>query len=411
MIHKDEKRVVIVGAGFAGIRAALDLEARKLPNTKITLIANKHHFEYYPRIYRVVTGESPLEVCIRLDEIFAGTEVDVIVDSVASVDTANHKVVGSSGSNYSYTDLVMALGSETVYFGIEGVKERAYGFKSIEEALKLKAHLHEMFDKYLASDKENLVSQLHVVVVGGGPSGVEFAGELNKYMHTLAKRHGIDNTFITVDIVEAAPRLVPMLPEDVSKKIHKRLHNLGVNIFLNRTVVKEDVDEIEMKDMSMKTNTIVWTAGSRPNHFYATVAGLDLHKSGRVLVDEYMQASKLPHVYILGDSALTKYSGLAQTAIYDGEFVADNLYREYTGKTKKKYHPKKVAYAVPVGKHWAAVSVGPFKTYGFIAWVIRQIVDLRFFLSILPLRKALRAFRSEAHLCESCETCDALITK
>ena len=148
-LNTDEKRVVIIGAGFAGIRAALNLAKNKLPHVKITLISNKHHFEYYPRIYRVVTGESPLEVCVRLDEIFMGRDVDVVVDSVTSIDTANKKVIGKSGSEYLYTDLVMALGSETAYFGIEGVKERAYGFKSIEEALRLKAHLHEMFDKYL----------------------------------------------------------------------------------------------------------------------------------------------------------------------------------------------------------------------------------------------------------------------
>ncbi len=411
MIKIDEKRVVIVGAGFAGIRAALDLEKRNLPHVKITLITNKHHFEYYPKIYHVVTGESPLEVCIRLDEIFNGKNIDLVIDEVVSIDTINKKVIGKSESVYAYSDLVMALGSETSYFGIEGVAERAYGFRSIQEALKLKAHLHKMFDAYLASEKDDLVSRLHVVVVGGGPSGIEFAGELTMYMQLLAKRHGIDNDFITIDVVEASQRLVSALPESASKRINKRLHHLGVNVFLNRSVVKEDVDEIQMKDMSMKTNTIVWTAGSRPNHFYAGVKGIELHRSGRVIVNEYMQAMNLPNIYILGDGALTKYSGLAQTAIYDGKYIANYLYREYTGLSKKKYNPKKVSYAVPVGKYWAAVSVGPLKIYGFLAWVLRQLIDLDFFMSILPFRKALRVFRSETHLCESCETCDALINQ
>lgn len=409
--NKEEKRVVIVGAGFAGIRTALDLEKKKLPNVRITLITNKHHFEYYPKIYHVVTGESPLEVCIRLDEIFKDKDVDIIIDEVTSVNAIDKKVIGKSGSVYLYTDLVLALGSEAAYFGIEGVKDRAYGFRSIEEALRLKNHLHKMFDTCLSAEKDDLVSRLHVVVVGGGPSGIEFAGELTIYMKLLAKRHAVDNDFVTIDIVDAAQRLASTLPESVSDKISKRLHSLGVNIFLNRSVVKEDVDELDTKDMSVKTKTIVWNAGSRPNHLYSEIKNMELHKNGKVIVNQYMQAINLSNIYVIGDGALTKYSGLAQTAIYDGKYIAKNLYRKYKGRSLKKYHPKKVSYAIPVGNYWAAVSVGPFKIYGFFAWVLRQFIDLEFFMSILPFNKALRVFRSESHLCESCETCDVLINQ
>lgn len=396
------RKVVIVGSGFAGIRAGLDL--CKDPRIKITLISNKTHFEYYPRIYRVVTGESPMEVCIPLSEIFTNKHIDIENDEIVEVNLKEKKVIGKSGTHYAYDDLILALGSETVYFDIEGVKERSFGFKSIGEALKLKAHLHKMFDVYLSDKKEDIIAQLHVVVVGGGPSGVELVGELTKYMARLSRQHGIDNNFVTVDIIEASSRLVPMLPEKVSERINKRLHSLGINVFLNRTVVKEDVAEIMMKDMSMKSNTLIWTAGSKTNHFYGSIAGLNLHRSGRVIVDDYLQAEGFPDVYIAGDAANTKYAGLAQTALYDGTYVAKTILSKVSGKIPLKYIPKKVSYAVPVGTRWAAVSVGPFRIYGLIGWLIREFVDFKFFVSILPVRKAWDIYLNQA-LCESCVTC------
>ena len=410
MNTENEKHIVIVGAGFAGIRCALDLSKKRLKNTKITLIANKPYFEYYPRLYRVVTGSSPIEACVRLDDIFKDKKVEIVVDEVANVDIKTQSVAGKSGSVYHYTDLVLALGSETVYFGIDGVQERAFGFKSINEALTLKNHLHKMFDVYLSENKEDIISKLSIVIVGGGPSGVELAGELTKYMKMLSVEHTLDNAFVTIDLVEAAPRLLPTLPEEVSVRVYNKLHSLGVNIFLNRTVVKEDIDKITMKDMDLKTNTMIWTAGSRTNHFYSTVVGLQIHKSGRVIVDEHMQAVDAPHVYIAGDAALTQYSGLAQTAIYDGAYIADTLYKISNNKKPRIYKPKKVSYAVPVSSKWAAVSVGPFKFYGYLPHILRELIDLRFFFSILSIKQAFQVFCSEYHRCESCPTCMELLT-
>lgn len=401
---ENQQKIIVVGGGFAGIRCALDLSKKNLKNTKIILISNKSHFEYYPRIYRVVTGESPFQVCIPLSEIFKKTNVEVLVDEIINVDVSENKLTGKSESVYTYDELVLALGSETVYFNIEGLKEKSFGFKSINEALQLKRHLHRMFDVYLSDTKEDVVASLHIVVVGGGPSGVELVGELNKYMKNLANKHGIDNKFVTMDLVEASSRLTPTLPEKVSEYLYNRLHALGINIFLNRSVVKEDVDGILMKDMTMKSNTLIWTAGSRTNHFYESIKGLNLFKNGRVIVDEYLKAEGTQNVYIAGDAANTQYAGLAQTAIYDGSYVAKNIANKITNKNMKKYIPQKVSYAVPVGDYWAAVSVGSIKIYGILGWFIREFIDFKFFLSILPFSKAYSIFRNNT-ICESCPTC------
>lgn len=408
---QQNKNIVIVGGGFAGIKCALELEKKKLPNVKITLISDKQHFEYYPRIYRAVTGESPLEVCICLSDIFKNKNVDVCIDEISNIDTEK-KIVSSSNKNYKYDDLVLCLGSETVYFGIEGLEERAFGFKSINEALSLKKHLHKMFDVYLSSNKEDLVSRLHIVIVGGGPSGVELAGRLTHYMKILSLNHGMDNNFVTIDIVESSSRLMPYLPERLSKKVYDRLHKLGVNIFLNRTVVRSDVDEITMKDMSVKSNTLIWTSGSRTNSFYKKIPGLNFHNKNKVIVDEYLNVFDIEGLYIGGDAAFTKYSGFAQTAIYDGKFIAKNLDRKYRGLIEKKYRPKKVGFAIPIGDGWAAVGVGNFYMYGFLAYIVRELIDIEFFLSIMSFKKVMHIFffkRNEKEMCQNCAKTHSLL--
>ncbi len=404
------RHIIIVGGGFAGIRAGLDL-AKILPASfEVTLISNKHHFEYFPRIYRVVTGASPREVCIPLSEIFTGTRVKLVQDEISNVDIKAKSLTGKNGTIYKYDDVIIALGSETVYFNIAGVKERSFGFKSIKEALALKNHLHKMFDVYLSAHKEDVISQLHIVVVGGGPSGVELTGKLITYMRVLAKHHSVKNEFITIDLVEGASALVPTLPPDVSIHIYNHLHKLGVNIFLNRSLIKEDIDQITMKDMSMRSNTLIWTAGTRTNHFFESIAGLTLHRNGRVLVDEYLRPEGLEHVYVAGDSAHTPYAGLAQTALYDASYIARTIKADIYGTKMAKYVPEKVSYAVPVGNNWAAVSWGPMKFYGWIGYVIRELIDLQFFISILPLRKAFRIFYNKP-LRESCHTCQEDMAK
>ncbi|MBI4004986.1 FAD-dependent oxidoreductase, partial [Candidatus Roizmanbacteria bacterium] len=131
-------RIIIVGGGFAGVRVALDLAKYKNSNSKIVLISDTSHFEYHPALYRVVTGRSPLEVCIPLQDIFQGKNTEIVCDSITNVDISNHQLKGASGSTYHYDILILALGSETVYFNVPGLREYSFGFKSIQEALKLK---------------------------------------------------------------------------------------------------------------------------------------------------------------------------------------------------------------------------------------------------------------------------------
>lgn len=431
-------RILVCGGGFGGVSCALALHDLHLPAAQIRLLTEKPHFEYNGALYRVVVGSSPLEVCVPLREIFAGKNVEVINDRISAIDLEKREVVGTDKMNYPYDYLVLALGGETNDFGIAGIREHAYGFKSIAQALRLKRHLHELFEQCKAAkEKEAQSCLLRVMVVGGGATGIEVAGELEKYMCELARTHGIDPSLITIDLVEAGPRIGTLFPEAMSSRIARRLRMLGVNIFTNRAMKKEEVNEAIFSGMTVKHATIVWAAGVRQNPVVAAVKDLRFDKKGKVEVDGYLRAFPAHppplsspfregggsgrrgtiiaqgslrgegSVFVVGDGASTPYSGMAQTAIKEGALVARNIGRLVRGKSLVRYEPACPAYAVPVGERWAAVHVDGMTFYGYIGWLLRRAADLRFFFTILPFGKAITAFRSGKTLCESCAVCSA----
>lgn len=401
-----EKRVLIVGAGFGGIAAALAFP-RHSQGYKVTLVSSRPHFEYHPALYRVVTGRSPLEVCIPIVEVLKERDVEFIADTIESIDAKENLGQGRSGSRYAFDYLVLALGSQTAYFGIPGLEKFSFGFKSITEALRLKRHLHELFSAASTNGEspEETTRLLHFVVVGAGASGVELAGELAAYAKTLAREHGVEENLVTIELIEAAERILPALPEYFSERVEKRLRSLGVNIFTNRAMLKERLEEINVRGMTMKTETVVWTAGVTPNTLYARIQGLALDERGRVVVDEYLRAGGFENVFVVGDGAATPYTGMAQTAVNQGKLTARNIIRALAGEALERYAPKKPSYVIPVGPGWAAALVDGIALYGSPGWFIRRLADLLYFLSILPAGKALSAFKNGKTLCETCAVC------
>ncbi|MDP4038721.1 MAG: FAD-dependent oxidoreductase [bacterium] len=400
-----KKRVIIVGGGFGGIATALSLAKQKNPNIQAVLISDKVHFEYQARLYRVVNGYCALEVCIPLGKIFKKYNIEIIEDFIESVDLGKRELVGNSGSRYFYDFVILAMGSQTTYLDIPGLKEFSFGFKSIQEALKLKSHLHKVVEECKDSIPEDKTKLAHLVVVGGGASGVELAGELAIYMRRLTKMHGLDYSFVTIDLIEAAPRLLPIVDEKVSNKITNHLRKLGVNIFVNRAVIKEEVEQVFLKDMQMKSATLIWTAGVKPNDLYGQIKGLNFDKRGKVIVDKHLRAKGHQNVFVIGDGASTTYSGMAQTAISEGKYAAEFIGGNLKKQTLESYQPKKPIYAIPVGSGWAAIAIGKLNIYGRLGWWLRRLADLRYFLSILSFIEALKVFRYGTKITESCPIC------
>lgn len=402
----DRKNILVIGGGFGGVACALDLARCSHPSAKITLVSDKPHLEYTPALYRIVTGHSPLEVRIPLQEIFSSKNVACIIDTIISIDLQKRKALGSSGDYYQFDYVVLALGSQTAYFNIPGISEFSFGFKSITEALRLNRHILKLFNE-CKDPHGSADTKMHFIIVGAGASGVELAGELAGYTETLAKKYDIPKSLVAIDLVEAAPRILSSFPPAVASTVEKRLRGLGVNIFTDRQMFDEEMQSIHLKGLTMKTDTVIWTAGIEPNELYAKISGLAFDNRKKVLVDGYLRANNFKNVFVIGDGAATPHSGTAQTAIYDGKAVAQNIINTLEDKELVVYQPRRPYYSLPVGLLWAMTLLGSITLYGKIGWLFRKLADLRYFFSILSPIKAIVAFRSGKVLRQDCEICSS----
>jgi len=387
-----KQKIVIVGGGFGGVKTALELSSPG--EYEITLISDQKNFRYYPTLYHAATGGKLAASSIPLSEIFQTSDIKVINDTVKKLD--RQKKIISGTNDYEYDILVLALGVVTNFFGIKGLKEYAYGIKSIEEAHRLRDHIH----KHLVDDRK---PDLNYVVIGGGPTGVELAGALPSYIKHIMKRHDIRDTKIHVDLVEAAPRLMPRMSKSYSRALAKRLRRLGVRLYLNETVQAETADALTFSGHTLESHTVVWTAGVT-NHPFFKDNNFTLTEHGKVLVNEYLETE--PDIYVIGDNADSPYSGMAQTALHNGKFVAHNIIRQTESKPRLSYEAVKPAYVTPAGPRWAALIWGPFHTYGWLGWILRSAADFVAYHDLEPVIKASKHWMAEMGEEKSCSICE-----
>lgn len=374
-------KYTIVGGGFAGVKAALELS--KDQKNKITLITDKDKFQYYPALYSSATGSSHLESWVPLGEIFADTDnVFVQIDRIVGIDTESKKIVGASDTAYSYNTLIIAIGNVTTYFGIPGLDQYSYGIKSAEEIRRLKERI------YLDLGQDKKLDR-NYIVVGGGPTGVELAAALGTYLKRLCKYYGIKRKTVNVRLIEASPRILPRSHEKVSQRVTKRLQKLGVEVQAGSAVEEQTADSLIVAGRPLASHTVIWTSGVANSPLFAAHPEVfNLAKNGKVEVDNYLRAHD--DIYVLGDNAATPYSGLAQTALHDAKFVARNFKRTRRGLKRSKYKAVQPASVIPVGKRWAVFEWHGLRLYGLIAAMIRRAADFIGYSDILPLGQALR---------------------
>jgi len=387
-----KQKIVVVGGGFGGIKAALDLADKN--NFTISLISDKDSFRYYPTLYHAATGGKLAESSIDLKEIFEDKKIDIIKDSAVKVDRTKKILIGKNGK-YDYDILILALGVVTNYFGIKGLAEYAYGIKSIEEAHRLRDHLHQQ----LIDDSK---PDINYVIIGGGPTGVELAGNLPHYVAHIMKKHSLKPTKLHIELVEAADRLMPRMPKPYSAAVAKRLRKLGVKLYLGQAVEAETADDLTVNGKKIKSHTVVWTSGVANHPFFAD-NGFYITEHRKVSVNKYMEADE--DIYVIGDNADTPYSGMAQTALNDAAYVADDIQRRYLGKNRKEYKPKKPIYVTPVGNRWAAMLWGNTQIYGLGAWLLRSAADFKAYKDLEPWWKAGKHWLATLGEEEDCLVC------
>lgn len=392
-------KVVIVGAGFAGIKAALALADDT--RFQVTIVSEHTDFRIYGTLYRVATGGTKELSSIPLTDIFRDKQVHILNDSMVGLDRKKHTIKTKVGHTVAYDALIIGVGVKTNYFNIEGLEEYSFGIKTPADAEELKAHLH----RQLVEEKK---PDLNYVVVGGGPTGVELAGALPAYIRKITKQHGLPRRKVHVDLIEAAPRLLPRSPKDISRSVAKHLRKIGVKLYLKTAVQAQTVDALMVNEKPIRSHTVIWTAGVANNPLF-TELDFQLARNGKVRVDQFLQAE--PAVYVIGDNADTPYAGMAQTALHDGMYVANNLQRIAGGIDPKPYHAKKPIYVFPAGPGYAAVLWGPVRIYGRLGWLLRRAADLIAYHDYEPWLTATKRWMKEDDEEELCTLCSAHYAK
>lgn len=371
--------VTIVGGGFGGIKTALDVAKDR--SNSVTLISDKQYFQYYPALFSTATGHDYRESWVPLKDIFEHhSNVTIVHDTITSIDTSAQLLKGEK--SYHYDTAVLALGSVTTYFGIEGLDTYSYGIKSQEEIKKLQAHLwKEMSD---GADDEK-----QYVIIGAGPTGVELAGALGEYVMSLREHFGIKKKRLKINLIEAAPRVLPRSSEKASAMAHERLKKLGVHVEVNKKVERQTAKDLIVNGNPLPTQTVIWTSGvANPRFFKDNESQFDLNERGKVKVDEFMRSSA--HVYVIGDNSNTPYAGLAQTALHDAQFIVKHM-----KGSRKTYKPIAPPSVVPVGEGWALFEWGKLRFAGRAGSIMRSLADVVGYNDVLPVGWAVKAWRAQ----------------
>lgn len=386
MNHKKATKVVIVGGGFGGIKTALELANK--PGVSVQLISDNTHFEYHGALYRSAVGRSPMEVVIPLKNIFAHAKnVELVLDAIGFVDPKKHCLASLTGNTYTFDKAVFALGNTVNCFGIKGVEDHSETLQNINSTIKLRSNLVKLFSQKRSSPSR-------IAVIGGGASGVELAAEIPHFATLVAKKYGLPAPKVKVSLVDGCDRLLPLLKPSASRKATKHLRKLGVEIHLNMQVKSCSKTTVSMNAGTLDADTIIWTAGSKPVDFFAKNAEVfELGRGGRVQVDEQLRTKHWRNIYVIGDNADTKYSGMAQTALYNGIYVAKSILKQLAGQEVKPYKNRKPIYVVTVGPKWAVAQIGNKIVSGRAGWSIRRQADLAIFKNFQPYKDAIKTWR------------------
>ena len=404
--------ILILGGGFGGVKVALDLDKKLSPKeATVTLIDRNNYHLFLPALYEVASSfgldlskeETRLKKTIAtpFSEIFEDTKVNFVQAEVVSVDLDKKEVQSRGGKVFKYDYLVLALGAETETFGTVGVVEYAYKFKSVEEAIFLNKKINEKYKEAESGQRSLLV---RFAVVGAGFNGIELAGELACCTKKIAKDCGLKNKCAEIKLIEAAPKILPMVYDKERMIIRKRLERLGVEVLENSPIEEVGSDFVQVKGgPRLNADFIIWTAGIRASSFLKNISGLKLDERGKMTVNEFMQSADRPEVFGIGDSTIFLDSAtskpvpaLAYVAVDQGKVAAENIVKILKNKQLEKYKPFYSVWIAPVGGKYAVAHLSKsFTVSGFWGWIMREIVDFKYLVSILPFSKAVSLFLEE----------------
>jgi len=374
--------IVIVGAGFGGLRAA---RALKHADVRITVIDRRNYHLFQPLLYEVATaGLSPNDIAYPIRAALRRQQnTRVFLAEVVAIDTKRRKVILQDGE-VEYDYLVLATGAGHSYFGHPEWEAYAPGLKTIEDALEIRRRIllaFEMAER--ETDEERRRALLTYVIIGGGPTGVELAGAIAEIAYTVMVQdfRSIRPQDARIILVEAGPRILPFMPESLSLKAEAALKRLGVEIVKNSPVTSVRQGMVMAGTQTIHAGTVLWAAGVEPSPL-ARSLGVPLDDVGRVPVNPDLSIPGHPEVFVIGDLAAfvdetgKPLPGLAAVAVQQGRQVARNILRMCNGLPSEPFHYVDLGTMATIGRAAAVVNFNWITLSGFVAWVIWIFVHI-----------------------------------
>lgn len=412
-----KKSIVILGAGFGGLRAAMDIAGRIrqlqfLDRYEVVLIDRNDCHVYIPYLYKVAASADPnfqTKCTYGIADLVKKLPIRFIQAEVTSLDLINGDVHLKTGEELRAEYLVIALGSETNFFGIPGMQEHALQLKTLDSALAIRAAIEK---KFAAG------GDVKIVAGGAGPNGIELASEIREWANRAEKQNA--NLHVSVSIVEALPNILNGLDTRLTKIAAKQLARLHIAVTLNAKISAVSENAISIDDGKGGTTKIpfdifIWTGGVRTPSMLTQLPiakdqrGRPLTKSDMVCASGTPDLQLAPMVYGIGDSVcfMNAKTGrpvpaVAHVAILEGSIAGRNLieeikHAEFPGHppATQSYYPKDYPYVIPIGEGWAVAKFGPFVFSGWLGAAFERIVELNYLRMIMPPFKAWQTWRRD----------------
>ncbi len=388
------RRVVVVGAGFGGIRAVRALEKA---SCDIVLVDRENHHLFQPLLYQVATAAlSPADIAAPIRRIVRDMERCQVVLGEATEIDLQARLVGVGEDRLYYDALILAAGATHAYFGNDHWSARAPGLKTVEDALEIRRRTLLAFEAAeLEGDPEARAAKLTFVVVGGGPTGVEMAGALREIAaRTLPEDfRRVDTTTTRVIIVEGQERLLAGMSEKASSNALAHLEKMGVEVRLGAFVTEIDDEAVYLAEERLEAANVIWAAGVRGASVAATL-GVELTDQGKVPVEPDCSIAGHPEVFVIGDLAAqsdpdtgTPVPGVAQGAIQMGRFVGELLAQEFRlghdwalGRPRPAFRYEDKGTLATIGRARAVADLWGRSYSGFLAWLFWSFLHVLFLI-------------------------------